>query len=267
MNPVGISSCPFPSPDAQGLRLRPFATCEADLAVDFNATPRPFLVTQLLALCAAGNRAVPDDWLWNLSVGKRIEGLLRLAFGNSGQAFDLTGKCRAEGCGEGLEVEITLAEITEMQQTAEAVAEIRVVHGSQSLTFRRPTGCDQLAWLQTANQESPAGMMARSLWLGAPEDFAPTADWPEIVGDALAEHDPLVDFQVTAICPACGAGNSLAADLVEISLRRLQSAQRELLNATHRLAARYHWSESEIFAVPPWRRDYYLSLIERDDNR
>jgi hypothetical protein len=65
-------------------------------------------------------------------------------------------------------------------------------------------------------------------------------------------------------CPSCDTTNLVAIDLEELSLRGLRNAQLRLLASVHRLAAKYHWSEEQIFAVPFWRRAKYLSLITNE---
>ncbi|HEX6624638.1 MAG TPA: hypothetical protein VF064_13075, partial [Pyrinomonadaceae bacterium] len=82
---------PFPFPRLAGppregaaLRLRAFGVDERDLSVDFAATARPLLVTEVLELCTESEeRAAPPDpgFFWDLTVGKRIESLLAIAGG------------------------------------------------------------------------------------------------------------------------------------------------------------------------------------------
>ena len=71
-------------------------------------------------------------------------------------------------------------------------------------------------------------------------------------------------MQVT--CPFCGTQAGYTVNLIETVIRRLRGIQQTLADMVHRLALRYHWSEAEIFAVAPWRRDKYLALIDRDDS-
>ena len=89
----------------------------------------------------------------------------------------------------------------------------------------------------------------------------------EKISHVMDEHDPLVNFSVQVQCPECGREHVCEIDLEELSLNRLRQAQFHLLATVHRLARHYHWSEEEIFKVPYWRRDHYLNLMQREQQR
>ncbi len=273
---------PFPAlPDAfrhrhsiAELALRPFGIYERDLSVDFSATPRPFLVTEILDCCtrdARGN-AVGREFFWELTVGTRIECLLRLVLGDSQSEIPLTLHCPA--CGGELEIELTAAEIAELQQQAAASEETIVVNEGR-VRLRRPTGNDQLAWLgQTFESEADAlrQMLSTLIVDGAAQRLFEAGSRVEggvleKISHVMDEHDPLVNFSVQVQCPECGREHVCEIDLEELSLNRLRQAQFHLLATVHRLARHYHWSEEEIFKVPYWRRDHYLNLMQREQER
>ena len=91
--------------------------------------------------------------------------------------------------------------------------------------------------------------------------------WADSLDRAMQEGDPLVDFRMQVNCPFCGGRESYQVDLIDHVLRRLRGIQGELVATVHRLASRYHWSEAEIFAVVPRRRERYLALIDREEVR
>jgi hypothetical protein len=114
--------------------------------------------------------------------------------------------------------------------------------------------------------------MVRTLLLHDNDDVdargeLPRDEWLDSVEEAMEEHDPLINFKLRVKCPACETTNLVAIDLEDLSLRGLRDAQRRLLTSIHRLAAHYHWSEQQIFAVPSWRRAQYLSLIANERAR
>jgi len=247
------------------LGLRPFGIYESDLNVDFNATPRPFLITEILDCCTrdAGGNAVKRDFFWDLTVGTRVECLLRLI---SSDEIPLALRCPNAACGGELEIELTTFEISDLQQQAGNDEAIRV---TTELSLRRPTGKDQLAWLgQSYESESEAlsRMLCTLIVEGAEQSLSGGAALAEI-SRVMDEHDPLINFSVQVQCPECGQEHICEIDLEELSLSRLRQAQFHLLATVHRLAAHYHWSEEEIFKVPYWRRDHYLNLVEREKER
>jgi hypothetical protein len=251
------------------LALRPFGVVEADLAFNFNQAQRARLVTELLEHCTMGERgAPPRDFLLDLTVGKRVECLLTLAAGRrTGFEFKLT--CADESCARELELELTLDELAALQSEAGEAGRLTVeLAEKESLTLRKPSGRDQLAWLDTAyaDEDEAAREMIRSLACeSAPPELK--REWVEVINRAMDDFDPLVNFNFSAECGECGHVSTRFLDLEELALGELRAAQAMLLSTVHRLATRYHWSEREIFAVPHWRRTHYLALIARDEEK
>jgi hypothetical protein len=256
------------------LALRPFGISESDLNVDFERTPRPVLVTDLLSCCTRDVQEanVDQGLFWQLPVGTRIECLLTLLVAGSGSEIPIVFRCPDPACGEPAEVEISIEEIAALQREAYATDRVEVPVDHELLALRRPTGADQLAWLRGhfPDGASASRAMVRTLLLNGHDgdvrgDTLPD-EWLGSIEEAMEEHDPLVNFTLRVKCPACQWENPVVIDLEELALRKLRHAQSRLLASVHRLAAHYHWSEQQIFAVPSWRRDRYLSLIENESN-
>jgi hypothetical protein len=254
------------------LRLRPFGVDERDLAVDFEGTPRPLLITEILELCteAGGDGARPPgrDFFWGLTVGARTEALLALA--DAGVYVAL--RCPAPDCAQELEVDISLAEIAELQDSHGAEEYAAVPFGDSTLRLRRPRGRDQLDWLgrRFADEREVAREMIRTL---AEDEGAALAacvrgaeELAVAISDVMEEFDPLVNFSLRVRCHFCGEESEHAFDLEEYALARLRRAQGRLLLTVHRLASRYHWDERQIFSVPDWRRRHYLALLDGKEN-
>lgn len=263
------------------LALRPFGISDDDLEVSFNGQPRPHLVTQVIAACTIGARGgqLEPDFFWSLPVGKRIECLLAIAASGDGTDIVVPLRCLDERCAQPLELELSLSEIVSLQNQTDEAERFTVRRGDEQLYLRRPTGSDQLAWLDARFTDEAAafGAMVRALVsfpeAGAPATTAAAAgaqidgEWIGAIEEALEEFDPLVNFTVSVRCPFCEAEHEHAIDLEELALRRLRQSQLRLLAAVHRLARHYHWSEREIFSVPHWRRAFYLALIDREEDR
>ena len=247
------------------LALRPFGIYERDLGVDFSALPRPFLVTEILDCCTRDARGNPvgRDFFWDLTVGTRIECLLRLV---AREEIPLALRCPA--CGGELEIELTASEISELQQPAAGSEETIVVNDGR-VRLRRPTGNDQLRWLEHSFESEADALqqMISTLSVEGAEQSMPEVGLLSEISRVMDEHDPLVNFSVQVQCPECGREHVCEVDLEEFALNRLRQAQFHLLATVHRLARHYHWSEEEIFKVPYWRRDHYLNLVEREKER
>lgn len=260
---------------ANDLFLRPFGICERDLGVAFRQPLRPLLVTQLLECCTVSEagQAVPPDFFWQLTVGKQIECLLLLVAACGWPELPLTLCCPNPACAQEVEVELPVTELVELQHQADAENWVTVQSGDEQLALRKPSGRDQLAWLSRrfSTEEEATNAMIGSL-LRRDDEAEPGGlrlDQIHVaaINQAMDEGDPLVNFNFEIHCAECGQQHRHEIDLAGLALSRLQQSQLNLLHAVHRLAAHYHWSEQEIFAVPHWRRAYYLALVAKDNER
>lgn len=258
------------------LALRPFGLYESDLNVDFSHPFRPFLVQDILECCASNDQKdrVEQSFLWNLPIGKRIECLLTLLPQAGARGIPLVFCCPEAECGEESEVEISVREIEALQAQAYETEPVLVPIENGALVLRRPTGSDQLIWLKSrfADKDSATEGMLRTLLLECPPGTSIDGDAIPgalilLIERTMEEFDPLVNFSQRVKCFSCEAENLLEIDLEALSLRQLQQAQMRLLASVHKLAAHYHWSEQEIFSIPYWRRNRYLSLIEKEKNQ
>ena len=246
---------------AGGVGLRRFGIFEGDLGIDFASQNRAALVTRLLESCAVDTAGIlPDNFFRELSIGKRIECLLVLAAGGPDMALGFPFKC--VGCGEEIELELTLREISEMQGEADLIETVGVDIGGRRMEFRKPTGRDQEIWgkmIYKDERATAAGMIGTlAALLGSFEALQP--DEIRTVEEALDEADPLVNLSCRVSCGECGELNEPEIDLMETALGMLNRAQHQLVVTVHRLASHYHWSEREIFAIPYWRQQQYLEL-------
>jgi hypothetical protein len=252
-------------------RIRPFGGSGKDLEVAFRLARRPDVITELLALCceAAGGRPVdPDVWL-QLPVGMRIEALISLASLSDGAPFVWRLPCESESCANAEEenqFQLTLSQILSVAAEKRDFETETIPIGQSHATFRRPTGCDQMRWLEQGTA-TEAEAMLRSLLIEPPleellQTMPDTASVAAALDEAMDNFDPVVGFHVSVVCPRCGAQKDVWPDLAGAALERLSSAQRKAIEEVHRLATQYHWSESQILDLPPWRRQSYLDLIE-----
>lgn len=259
---------------ANELYLRPFGVNAEDLTIDFQNTPRPWLETQVLACCTldkAGNK-LADDFFWNLDLSKRTECLLAVtSLLKSSQQFDVDLRCRNPECLEDLEVEFTMQDIAHIQGLAETHQSIEVEINNKLLSLRKPKGSDQLKWLSGSYPDESAATQYMINTL-LPEDQQLTLhqqdkqnnEWLETINDAMVEMDPLVNFHLKTSCPCCEKKDDYDIDFGEICLQELRAAQNRLIETVHTLAFHYHWNDQEIFALPNWRLQRHLRLVERE---
>lgn len=237
--------------------MRSFGSDLGDLDTDFTARP-PFLVTDLLGRCAA----LTDDDAWDMPVGARIEALVDLAILSASRPLAIGLRCPGEQCHEALEIELEAGELRAACAGRERDC-VSVPVGERRMQLRRPTGRDQRAWLGTTWPDpdtARAGMLACLLDASAGESLDASL-LPSLEAE-LSNIDPLVDFALRVACPACGRTSEHATDLEQHALAALRGIHERMFASVARLATRFHWTEAEIFALPPWRRERYLALTE-----
>jgi hypothetical protein len=254
------------------LMLRPFGIDEPDLEVDFSQPSRPALVTELLACCTSGTNGKPADrnLLWALQVSTRIECLLRII--DLGGAFDaaLPMRCLNEGCGETVEVEVSLDDLLGVQR--ESTDFVSVDCGEQILELRKPSGLDLRKWAANEFESERVAIESMVQTLIVRNDDSPGEkntwsldhDSLAAIDRVMQESDSLVNFNFEVVCPYCEGHSEFELDLQALAIERLKQSQRRLLTMVHCLARHYHWSERQIFAVPQWRRIHYLKLLEEE---
>lgn len=238
------------------LAPRAFASAR-DLAFDFALADQPEradLVTELLAACAGGGDA--DHW-WGEPLGVRVAALLGvLQCSLGGDRLEIALQCGRAACAERFEIALPYAALPRPSPHA-ATCELA---GARTVQVRAATGDDLRRWRAAGapSGEAALAMMIESL---VPSGEAGIGD-EAALAEAAAALDPLAAFEVTCLCPACGAEQDLAIDLEAQALARLEALQRSLLREVHVLASHYGWTESEVLALAPARRARYLQLIE-----
>jgi len=219
---------------------------------------RPFLVTALLAQCSEGADA--DSW-WAAPVGARIAALLRLTELSDRQAtLELTLRCPHAACHAGFDVSLP---IDQLIAHATRVDRIPVsLPDGQVLIVRPPTGDDLRRWSRASYPAPHAAIVGMTDALvvegQVSDDDGATLS---VIETALAEHDPLVDFTVSCVCPTCAVPSEIGLDLERVALDRLTAIRAALLDEVHVLASAYGWSEREILGIAPERRGRYRDLI------
>ncbi|NJM61330.1 MAG: hypothetical protein HC849_15820 [Oscillatoriales cyanobacterium RU_3_3] len=256
------------------LFLRPFGWLAEDLEIDFHQMCHPELEMQILECCISNRQGTKLDrtFFWNLEIGKRTEYLLTLATLSNSSQINVNLRCSNLDCQKQMEITIPLLEIIRLQQQSEnQTTEIAIA--SEKFSLRKPTGNDQRLWLKQHFLDEGSAILAMVQSLLVAEErstFQQVSSqeqyWIDTLNQVMEEIDPIVNFNLQANCPYCGSENLQDFDLGAWALQQLYGVQQQLIVTIHRLAWHYHWSESEIFAIPPARRLRYLTLINREEN-
>jgi len=256
-----------------GVKLRSYGQKANDLNIEFSRKPKNELTTDILQLCASSSDGsqLSIDFLCDLPLGVRYEGILKIALLSLGGFIDLALKCSNIDCNQRLEIKLTLEDIQHVVTNAEPTDNITFERANHIYTFRKPTGRDQIEWAQKLrNKESSQVNLVLKFLLIDESDKILENELVELaeslidLGQLFQDADPLINLIIPVSCPSCSVVTSHSLDSESIAIDCLQSIHRNLVESIHILATHYHWTESEILSLPYWRRNLYLSMIGGD---
>lgn len=245
------------------------------------ATFQGFSAAELLRLWEAGSVQHPLDRaltilaaaepgqgrhdLARLPVGRRDALLLAVherAFGRR-----LAARAACPACAEQVEIGLDTRDLLASWPDGDPDEPLLVAGDGYEVRCRPPDSFDLAAIVGERDVvEARRRLLSRCVVsaMRAGEEVPPDA-LPETIVAAVAEriaaHDPLAVIELALACPACGREWRMLFDIGAVLWSRIEAAARRLLHQVHALARAYGWSETEILALGPVRRQAYLEFI------
>jgi hypothetical protein len=129
--------------------------------------------------------------------------------------------------------------------------------------FRR---LDSLDLAEAAADEGGRGLARRCVVEARRgEQLVDAADLPDevfaLLDERVAAADPFAEILLTLACEACGHAWQECLDIAAFFHAELAWAAGRLLDQVHLLARSYGWSQAEVLALGPRRRQAYLERI------
>ncbi len=222
-----------------------------------------------LLLLAAAEPEMSVDALAELPLGACNARLLELRERTFGRTLTSVATCPQ--CGTRLEAELDSSELRAVHRET-PFAPIPFAVDRYRVQFRLPSTAD-LAVAAEADMQAARRMLLErvivepdvsELATGGAE--APGASGlPPFVLDAIAarmaEADPLASIRLALTCAHCGHAWEAALDIAAFLWDELDAWAQRILREVHTLASAYGWSEREILALSPQRRQAYLELV------
>ncbi len=115
--------------------------------------------------------------------------------------------------------------------------------------------------LDAQRHDDPEAFLSRRCLI-APEGAEVSADALREAEAKLSEADPLALVVIGLTCPACGADWQETLDVAGYVAHEIGQQAETLLYDIHRLARAYGWTEADVLALSPWRRQQYLAWAE-----
>jgi hypothetical protein len=209
-----------------------------------------------LSVLASANPDVDRAALAALPLGERDRLLSVLRIGTFGPAA--TGRDECSRCGVEVEFAIPIEALADAPPPAEH--EIAVELAGGPVYVRLPTSQDLLAVADLDEEAASRELATRCLV--SPEDRL-ALDEPSIqrIGEALEALDPLAVTTMRVACVACGHAWERALEIGAFFWEEIAAAARRLLYEVAALAGAWGWSERDILAMSPRRRQTYLAMV------
>jgi len=232
------------------------------------AEPRPS--GRALALLSAACTDMGADEIARLTIGARDRLLLTLRREMFGSRLAAVTSCPA--CQTSLEMEFDVNEISVVPpagaQWRECADSLSLSHDGYAVSFRLPNSLDLLALpghgsVEEGKRHLIARLLQRALH-GGREISA--AELPPALIDALDQQmslaDPQGDIRLNLSCAECDANWRAPFDIVSYLWSETDAWAIRALRDVHRLAQAYGWSEADILALSPMRRQCYLDMLD-----
>lgn len=242
--------------------MRPLSTLELLELWEAGRAQTP--AVRALSLIARASPGAALDDVARLPIGERDGLLFTLREWHFGSRVDSRATCRS--CDEVLELDFETGDVLVTGRTD--MREFRLESGGYEVEFRQPSTVDLLAGFDGDASTWPRQLLERCV-AGLRRDGAVLepgelpADLAEAVVAELADADPRADIRLAVSCESCGTAHELTFDIVTFVWAEIDAwAQRTLLDV-HQLASAYGWSENDVLALGPVRREYYLAASSR----
>lgn len=198
----------------------------------------------------------PFEAVAGWSIGQRDRALLELREALFGPRLLCVADCPA--CGERLDLEFSTHDLC--TEVVPHISPLVVEADGYVMYCRLPNSMDLM---RVTNR---AALLARCL-IDVQPDGKPqtTDDLPstvvDAVADALERADPQADTRLALVCPSCEHAWTAPFDIVGFLWSEIDTWARRTLGEVHALAREYGWSESEILALTPRRRRWYIQMV------
>jgi hypothetical protein len=233
----------------------------------------------IVAACSIdGVGALTSEDARLLSIGDRERMLLALYRANFGEQLQAVVQCPRDACSETVEFELTVTQLlqatgSDSEATGVApptrTATLVTGCGKWQVCFRVPNGGDQELAAQVARSDPAQAVdliLGRCVAQVRDASGQPLAidSWLPALRESLSQTFADIDRQANVscalCCPACQTEFATVVDAAAFLMRELVG-KRGIFAEVDQLARTYHWSESDILALPVVRRRRYLAMV------
>jgi len=201
--------------------------------------------------------------LATMSIGRRDARLLTLrewAFGSR-----MTGCSVCTSCGQPLEIDIQVSDLRQSSDDTEPGV-LSLAASGYELSLRPVNSLDLAACMSAGRKNDITRQLFSRCLVEArsAEGIAAAGQVPDEVAqlamESVAKADPQADLEIVIACASCGRNTTEIFDVVAFFWNEIDAWARRILREIHTLASAYGWRETEILALSPLRRQFYLDM-------
>jgi hypothetical protein len=240
--------------------VRPLSAAELLQAWEEGSALSP--LERPLALLAQACPEATRAELSGLSIGERDARLLTLRELTFGRQLTAVAGCPE--CAQRLELKMAVSDIT-IAPPADQEELLEVELDGYQVSFRLPTSADLIAIAGrgdsgASGSELLAACIVSASYRGRCRSAGklPGKVVEQITAE-MARADPQAEVKLNLCCPACRHQWHALFDIASYLWIELEAWAHRTLQQVHLLASAYGWSEAEILAISPRRRQLYLN--------
>ena len=198
--------------------------------------------------------------VWSLSIADRDRLIAELHLRCFGDHVDAVAPCRS--CRKGFSLGFSLSALLSDRRARSDVAGLAEGPDAAGLytlgdgtRFRIPTAGDERALVGKPPDIFGRALLERCVVDGDIERSG------ERVQEAMEAVAPVLNLDLPASCPLCGAEQDVAFDLVSFFMTALIRERPLLVREVHYLARAYRWSHAEILGLRRSERRAFVALV------
>ena len=226
---------------------------------------QPLLQRALILLITAFPEMQPDT-LAKLTIGQRDRRLLQLREHLFGTQLVNTAVCPQ--CAERIEWNNKVSDLLMMPtKDIEVDQEFQMFEEGYSLCFRLPNSLDVAAVINSVDTEKISQHLLSRCLVNI--EHSGEKCLPDQLPDSVIQKlnqrieslDPQAEICIDLLCPVCEHGWEALFDISSFLWTEINEWAERMLNAVHKLASAYGWTERDILGLSPVRRQLYLGML------